>query len=139
MFVLDTNVVSELRKVQSGRANPHVACWAANADANTLFISAITILEIEIGILRVERRDARQGAMLRAWLEDKVLTEFSDRTLPIDTAVAKRCASMHVPHPCSERDALIAATASVHGMTIVTENEEDFLSTGVRVFNPWLG
>lgn len=139
MFVLDTNVVSELRKVQSGKANPNVARWAESVDAGTLFVSVITILELEIGVLRAERRDARQGAVLRAWFENKVLPEFSGRTLSIDTTVARRCARMHVPDPRSERDALIAATADVHGMTVVTANAGDFSPTGVPVFNPWLG
>lgn len=139
MFVLDTNVVSELRKVQSGKANPNVARWAESVDAGTLFVSAVTILELEIGILRAERRGARQGAVLRAWFENKVLPEFSERTLPIDTTVARRCGRMHVPDSRSERNALIAATADVHRMTVVTANAGDFSPTGVPVFNPWLG
>lgn len=138
MFVLDTNVVSELRKVRLGKANEQVARWADMVEAATLYVSAITILELETGVLLVERRDVRQGNILRAWLENHVLPEFKDRTLPIDTAVARRCARLHVPDPRGERDALIAATALVHGMTLVTRNTGDFASTGVSLLNPWI-
>jgi predicted nucleic acid-binding protein len=130
MFVLDTNVVSELRKVRLGKANTNVMAWAENVDAADLFVSAITIMELELGVLSVERKDATQGAMLRAWLEQHVLPEFSRRTLPVDTAVAQRCARLHVPDKRGERDALIAATALAHGMTVVTRNTADFAPTG---------
>ncbi|MCP9266866.1 type II toxin-antitoxin system VapC family toxin [Xenorhabdus sp. XENO-1] len=137
MYVLDTNVVSELRKIRAGKADPNVAAWVENIDATDFFVSAITIMELELGVLLIERKDATQGAMLRAWLEQHVLPEFSERTLPVDTAVAQRCARLHVPDRCSERDALIAATALVHGMTVVTRNVADFQSTGVTILNPW--
>ena len=137
MFVLDTNVVSELRKAKAGKADGNVAAWAANVPASSLFLSAITILELETGVLQVERRDPTQGAMLRAWLDDHVLPAFAGRVLPVDTAVAQCCASLHVPDPRSDRDALIAATALVHGMTVVTRNLADFELTGVRLINPW--
>lgn len=139
MFLLDTNVLSELRKVRSGRADPHVAAWAESVDAKELYVSAITILELELGVLSVERKDVAQGAMLRSWLEQQVLPEFSARTLPVDTAVALRCARLHVPDRRGERDALIAATALVHGMTVVTRNVSDFLPTGVSILDPWQG
>jgi len=137
MFVLDTNVVSELRKARFGKADMNVAAWAQSVDAADLFVSAITIMELELGVLSVERRDATQGAMLRSWLEQQVLPEFSGRTLPVDTAVAQRCARLHVPDKRGERDALIAATALVHGMTVVTRNVADFKPTGVTLVNPW--
>ena len=137
MFVLDTNVVSELRKVRLGKADLSVAAWAQSVDAADLFVSAITILELELGVLSIERKDATQGAMLRAWLEQHVLPEFSGRTLPVDTAVALRCARLHVPDKLGCRDALIAATALVHGMTVVTRNIADFKPTGVTLVNPW--
>lgn len=114
MFLLDTNVVLELRKARSGTANPGVLAWAENLEANLLFLSAISVLELEQGILRIERCDAQQGAALRTWLDNQVMPEFASRTLPIDIAVARRCAALHVPDPRSERDALIAATALVH-------------------------
>lgn len=137
-FVLDTNVVSELRKVRSGKADARVAAWAAQVDAADLFLSAITLMELEMGVLQVARRDARQGALLHSWLSHHVLPEFSERILPIDTAVAQRCARLHIPDPRSERDALIAATALVHGMTVVTRNLADFEPTGVPTLNPWV-
>ncbi|WP_238945867.1 type II toxin-antitoxin system VapC family toxin [Vandammella animalimorsus] len=137
MYLLDTNVLSELRKVQSGKADPQVAAWARSVDAADLFISAITVMELELGVLSIERKDAAQGALLRAWLERRVLPEFATRTLPIDTAVAQRCARLHVPDRRAERDALIAATALVHGMRVATRNLADFAPTGVPLVNPW--
>ena len=137
MFVLDTNVVSELRKVRFGKADANVAAWAQGVDAAALFVSAITILELELGVLLIERKDAVQGAMLRAWLDLQVLPEFAGRTLPVNSAVAQRCARLHVPDKRGERDALIAATALVHGMTLVTRNLADFRPTGVNLLNPW--
>lgn len=136
-FVLDTNVVSELRKVRLGKADLRLVAWAQSVDAADLFVSAITIMELELGVISIERRDATQGTMLRSWLEQHVLPEFSGRTLPVDTAVAQRCARLHVPDKRSERDALIAATALVHGMTVATRNVADFKPTGVNIINPW--
>ena len=138
MYVLDTNVVSELRKVRAGKADPNVAAWSESVDAANLFVSAITVMELELGVLSIERKDPHQGALLRAWLEQHVLPEFSGRTLPVDTAVAQRCARLHIPDKRSERDALIAATALVHGMTVVTRNVADFQATGVAILNPWV-
>ena len=138
MFVIDTNVVSELRKVRHGMADINVTAWAESVDATDLFISAITVMELELGVLSIERKDATQGILLRTWLEQHVLPEFSGRTLPVDTAVTQRCAKLHVPDRRGERDALIAATALVHGMTLVTRNVADFKSTGVTLINPWL-
>lgn len=137
MFLLDTNVISELRKAGDGRADANVTAWLAQEDAASFFISAITLMELEIGILQVERRDPIQGARLRAWMDTRVLPEFTQRTLPIDATVALRCARLHVPDPRTERDALIAATAIVHGMTVATRNVADFEATGVPLVNPW--
>ena len=136
MYILDTNVVSELRKIRMGKADPNVKAWAESVDAADLFVSAITLMELELGVLSIERKDANQGVALRAWLDQQVLLEFSERTLPVDTAVALRCARMHVPDRRAERDALIAATALVHGMTVVTRNVADFKSL-VATINPW--
>ena len=138
MYVLDTNVVSELRKVRLGKADANVTAWTESVDAADLFVSAITIMELELGVLSIERKDAKQGALLRAWLEQHVVPEFSSRTLPVDTAVAQRCARLHVPDKRSERDALIAATALVHGMAVVTRKVDDFKPTGVTVVSPWV-
>lgn len=137
MFVLDTNVVSELRKVRLGKADGCVAAWADHVETSDLYLSVITVQEIEIGILLLERRDVVQGAMFRAWLESQLMPAFTGRILPVDTAVALRSAKLHVPDPRPVRDALIAATALVHGMMVVTRNEIDFQTTGVRILNPW--
>lgn len=137
MFLLDTNVVSELRKVRSGKADPNVARWADSVDAAALFISVITVQELETGILLAERSDAPKGALLRTWMNEHVLPAFADRILPVDTAVALRSAMLHVPDPRPVSDALIAATALVHGLTVVTRNVTDFEPTGVLVVDPW--
>jgi predicted nucleic acid-binding protein len=139
MYLLDSNVVSELRKARAGKADKNVAAWASGVAATSLFLSVITILEIETGILLVERRDPAQAAVLRAWLEGYVLAAFSQRILPVETVVAQRCARLHVPDPQSDRDALIAATALVHSMTVVTRDVQDFEPMGVAVLNPWAG
>lgn len=137
MYLLDTNVVSELRKAKSGKADAGVIAWAAGLPASELFLSAISVLELEMGVLLVERRDAAQGAVLRSWLDKHVLPAFAERILPVDTAVARRCARLHVPDPRAERDALIAATALVRDLTVATRNVGDFEATGVRFLNPW--
>ena len=137
MYLLDTNVVAELRKAKAGKADKNVTLWAESVVPASLFLSTITVLEMELGVLLVERRDARQGAVLRAWMDGHVLAAFADRILVIDTVVARRCAQLHVPNPKSERDAFIAATALVHGMTVVTRNVADFVSTGAVTLNPW--
>ena len=137
MYLLDTNVVSELRKAKVGKADKNVIAWAASVSTNSLFLSVIIILELEIGIQLVERRDPTQGTLLRAWHEGQVLLAFSGRILPVDVLVAQRCAKLHVPDPCSDRDALIAATALVHGMTVITRNIAAFQATGAELLNPW--
>jgi len=137
MYLLDTNVVSELRKIKTGRADPRVTAWSQDQTLESTFLSVITIMELEQGALLMERRDLRQGAMLRAWLEGQIMREFDGRVLPVDTQIAKRCAALHVPDPFSYRDSLIAATALVHSMTVVTRNVSHFARCGVKVFNPW--
>lgn len=135
MWLLDTNVLSELRR--RDRTHPNVAAWADALHPQDLFLSVITILEIEAGALMVARRDKAQGAILRAWIDNRVSTAFEGRVLPIDTKIAQRCASLHVPDPRGERDALIAATALVHRLRIATRNVADFKPMGVDLFNPW--
>ena len=137
MYLLDTNVLSELRKAKTGRADPAVAAWARTTSAESLFLSCITVLEIEMGMLLIERRDPAQGALLRYWLHQQILPTFAGRILPVDIDVALRCATLHVPNPHADRDALIAATALVRGFTVVTRNLPDFETTGVRILNPW--
>ncbi len=94
-------------------------------------------MEIEIGVRRIERRDARQGSMLRTWFEQAVLTAFRDRLLPVDTDVARIAAAMHVPDPRPERDALLAATARGHGLVVVSRNTADVVDLGVELVDPW--
>jgi predicted nucleic acid-binding protein len=135
MFVLDTNVVSELRRPD--KADAKVFAWASAQPLSLMFVSAITVLEIELGALSIERKDKARGALLRTWIDDQVLPGFEGRILAVDAAVALRCARLHGPVARSERNALIAATALVHGMTVVTRNVADFEPTGVGVLDPW--
>jgi toxin FitB len=135
MFLLDTNVVSELRRPQ--RTHPKVAAWADSVLPSDMFLSSITILELETGALLLERRDGNRGRLIRQWIEDHVLTTFTERILVVDTAVARRCALLHVPDPRPYRDALIAATALVHHLIVVTRNRADFEPMTVTVLNPW--
>lgn len=136
MFVLDTNVISELRQ---GKPNQSLAVrnWAAGQPTSGLFLSAITILELELGIQALERRTPPQGSALRAWLTG-VRAAFAGRILPFTDHTAPVCASLHIPDPRSERDAMIAATAIEHQFTVVTRNLSDFAATGVALVNPWL-
>lgn len=136
-YLLDTNLVSELRK-RPGRIDVNVAAWGATQEADQQFLSAITVFEVELGVLQVERRDAFQGRMLRRWFEASVLGVFARRTLALDSEVARRAAGLHVPDPRPERDAYIAATALVHGLTVATRNVGDFEPLGVTVINPWI-
>lgn len=134
-FLLDTNVISELRRPE--RAAPSVQAWADTQGVESLWCSVISILELEIGVLRSLRHDKPQGQMLRSWLDDHVLPRFQGRIVSIDTSVVLACATLHVPNPKPDRDAFIAATALVHDLTVVTRNVSDFEGTGVRLFNPW--
>lgn len=137
MFLIDTNVISESRKVRSGRASPEVVAWLRKTDPSTTFISAMTLFELELGVVRVERRDSAQGESLRHWLDHIVHPGFAGRVLTMDAVVATACAALQVPDPVSERDGWIAATALVHGLTVVTRNVADFDATGVLILNPW--
>jgi toxin FitB len=137
MYLLDTNVVSELRPRRRRESDPHVIAWARSIPPSSLYLSVISTLELQIGILKKQRSDQAQASVLRSWLEDYVIPSFSGRILPVDLQVARRCAALHVPNPRSYRDSLIAATALVHGMTVVTRNVADFKPTGVSTLNPW--
>ena len=138
MYLLDTNVIAELRKQTSWKADKNVVAWARSVPADSLYISVITLMELEMGVLSIQRKDPHQGNILRLWLDSQVIPAFSNRLLAIDVPIAQCCASLHIPDPRSERDALIAATGIVNGMTVVTPNLADFEPTGVKTFNPWL-
>ena len=135
MFLLDTNVVSELRK--KSNADSSVVGWSLSQPASMLFLSVIIVRELEYGVLLAARKDAQKAGVLKNWLE-RILERFDGRTIAIDTEIARRCAALHVPDPKSERDSWIAATALVHNLTVVTRNTRDFEGTGVKLFNPWL-
>ncbi len=137
MYLLDTNVISELYKAGDGKADANVSAWLSANNSGDFYVSPITLFEIEVGILRSERRDAIKGAQLRRWMTDRIIPEFEGRVLPIDVAVAFRCAGLHVPFTKSDNDAWIAATALVYDMTVVTRNTSDFETTGVKLLNPW--
>lgn len=135
MYLLDTNVVSEMRR--RARMAPAVAAWAAQVRPIDLYLSVITVMELETGARLVGRRDPEQGRRLVAWIERQILRAFDGRILPIDLAVARRCAALHVPNPRPINDALMAATALDHRLAVVTRNVRDFDGTGVTVLNPW--
>ena len=126
MFILDTNVVSELRKAKAGKANLGVTEWALEIPAALMFMSVISLHELEHGVLLAERRDPLQGEVLRRWLDASVIPAFADRFLPVDEHVARLAASHHVPDPAPFRDALIAATAIENGLGLATRNRSDF-------------
>ena len=138
MFVLDTNVVSELRKAATGRANNGVTDWANSVPATLMFMSVISLHELEHGVLLAERSDPTKGAILRSWLDTSVNPAFADRLLPVTADIAGQSAALHVPDPAPFRDALIAATALHHDMTVITRNTSDFNRfTNLTVTNPW--
>jgi len=135
MFIFDTNVVSELRRPE--KANLKVRSFSDATPSANVFLSAITVLELELGALKIERRDKAQGMVLRSWIDDQILPRFDGRILSIDVSVAKACARLPIPDRRAERDAFIAATAIVHGMTVATRNVADFAATGAKIYNPW--
>ncbi len=135
-YLLDTNVVSELRKAGTTKIDSRVAKWVESVPTVSCYLSVITLLEIEMGILRIVRKDRAQGNILRQWFGEKVIPAFADRIIAIDATVALQCARLHVPDRKPERDALIAATALVHDMTLVTRNVKDFIGEEILCINP---
>lgn len=137
MYLLDTNVASELRKAHQGKADPGVVAWARGVIGEDQYLSVITVWELELGVQRRERRDPAQGVVLRTWLEQQVLPGFAGRILHVEIDTARRCAGLQVPDPRLDRDTMLAATALVHGLTVVTRNVRNFQGTGVALHNPW--
>jgi predicted nucleic acid-binding protein len=135
MFLLDTNVVSELRRPD--RADPRVLRWASSVVEPVQFLSAITVFELEVGALSLRRRDEAQGNALWTWIRHTVLEKFAGRVLPFGVETGLLCAPLHVPDRRPQRDAMIAATALEHRLTVVTRNVRDFSAMGVPLFNPW--
>ena len=138
MFLLDTNVISEQRKMGTAREHPHVSAWTRATALETMSVSVVTLRELETWVLLWERRDPPQGLHMRRWYEDGVLAAFASRIHPVDQAVATRCAALHVPDPRPVADSLIAATALVYGLTVITRNTADFAPMGVKCLDPWL-
>jgi len=139
MLLLDTMVISEMRRLESGKGDPAVRRWLESADADSLYLSVITLFEMGAGHLLMLKKDVVQAGPLGEWLYQRVLPEFGRRLLSVDKDVALRCATLHVLRTAPYRDSLIAATALVHGMTVVTRNVKDFEPLGVAVLNPWEG
>jgi toxin FitB len=137
MYLLDTNIISESRKLGTSKVDPSAARWLGKVDVETTCVSAMTVFELERGVRQMERRDARQGAQLRRWFDDRIMTTYENRTLPLSRAIALICAGLHIPDPKSERDAWIAATAIDAGLTLVSRNVADFVGMGVGLINPF--
>ncbi|WP_314099950.1 type II toxin-antitoxin system VapC family toxin [uncultured Rothia sp.] len=135
MYLLDTNVISELWKLSRGKADPVFESWFRQESEKPLYISVVTLMELERGVLAMERKDPAQGEYLREWYS-AVREKFQKRTLIIDGVVANCCAGLHVPDKAPENDAWIAATALAHGLTLVTRNIKDFERLPVRLLNP---
>lgn len=137
MYLLDTPVVAELRKAKSGKADPGVVNWASSVARQNMYISALSLLELESGVASAERRDRPLGDALRTWLDDQVMHAFDGRVLAVDAAVVKKRAALPFSDPKADRDALLAATALVHGLTVVTRHVSNFRVGRVKVFSPW--
>ena len=137
MFILDTNAISDLR-ANKPKQDAGLRAWAASQPAAAQYLTTITVLELEMGVLGLERRDPTQGAMLRAWMTG-VLASFRGRILPFSEKAALICAALNVPHLKPHRDSMSAAIALEHGFTVVTDNLADFAVPGLTTINPWTG
>ena len=132
-WLVDTNILSELRKGE--RANAGVREWFAGAQDDELFTSVLVLGEVRRGIESIRRRDVPSALALEQWLT-RLTTSFQDRVLPIDAAVADRWGALNVPDPVPTVDGLLAATALVHDLVLVTHNVRDIARTGVRLLDP---
>jgi toxin FitB len=132
-FLLDTNVLSEIRKPD---ANPGVREWLTLVKGDDLYLSVLVVGEIQQGIERLRRRDPAQAAVFATWLT-RLRQDYADRILPITVAIAEEWGRLNVPDPVPVIDGLMAATARVHGLTLVTRNTDDLARTGVSLLNPF--
>lgn len=137
MYLLDTNIISEMRKVKQGKADESFIEWLSQADSSQFYISVITLMELERGVLAMERKDPTQGALLRQWLDSLITQMFASRVLNINHQTAVLCARLHVPNKHPENDSWIAASAKEHHLTLVTRNTKDFEHTNIPLFNPF--
>ncbi|MCW9732591.1 type II toxin-antitoxin system VapC family toxin [Avibacterium sp. 20-15] len=137
MYFIDTNVLSEIRKIKSGKANQGVINWLSEINEQQIYTNIIVMMELERGILAKERKDPWQGKILRQWFEHTIKTGFSNRILHLNDKTAKICATLHIPDHCPENDAWIAASAIQYGLTLVTRNTADFSRMGVKLLNPF--
>jgi predicted nucleic acid-binding protein len=135
MYVLDTNVISELRKLK--RVDRAVLRWLESVPIEAQYLSAISIFEVELGIIKAERTNNEEAIAYKTWLNRKVLPSFAGRILPLNEKIAVVFARMMAPKTRPYRDAIIAATAQHHGYAVVTRNVRDFVELPVRVINPW--
>lgn len=137
MYLLDTNVISEMRKANTNRCSPSFATWLQQTDLSLCYLSAMSLFETEVGILRKERRDPAQGRLLRTWFEEILKPEFFHRILPVSSAIALHTAQFHVPNPAAVMDSFIAATAIEHRKILVTRNVKGFAGYGLTIINPF--
>ena len=135
MYLLDTNVISETRR--PGRMHRNVRAWLEQTSPESLYTSVIVMMELERGVLGMERKDPAQGAILREWLEQVIKPAFNGRILPIDEATVGICARLHIPDRAPENDSWIAATAKQHGLTLATRNVKDMRHAGIKLFDPF--
>lgn len=138
MYLLDTNIISQIRKINAPSCPIAFKSWFDSVDLTMCYLSAITVFEVELGILQKSRKDPVQAQILRDWFENQVKTEFATRILPIDTQSALKSAGFHVPNPASLPDSLIAGVAVAYNMILVTKNAKDFIDfQDIQLFNPF--
>ncbi|QEY24119.1 type II toxin-antitoxin system VapC family toxin [Neisseria animalis] len=137
MYLLDTNIISEMRKVKRGKADKNFTAWLENTDSRLFYTSTVVVMELERGVLGMERKDKAQGTILRKWLAEIKEKMFSNRVLPIDESTAEICVALHISDKSPENDSWIAATAKQHRLILVTRNTADFKRTGAKLFNPF--
>jgi predicted nucleic acid-binding protein len=137
MYLLDTNIVSEIRKIGRNKADENVVAWLSNVSKESFYTNAVVVMEIERGILRMSRKDQQQAASLKDWYQTVVKSMFHERVLPIDEATANICATLHIPDLAPENDAWIASSAIQYDLTLVTRNTKDFQHPNLRVLNPF--